>query len=138
MTFSLDRQLKADTLPIAELASCELLLMNDSRWPWLILVPRIENAVELHELFTDQRQDIDFDVANSAAALKAVSGCEKINIASLGNAVRQLHIHVVARSDGDPNWPGPVWGFEERLPYTNDLETGIIQNMQNMLELGTS
>jgi len=93
--------------------------MNDCRWPWFILIPRIDGAEEWHDLFTDQRQDIDLEVANVASVLKSVTGCQKINIASIGNMVSQLHIHVVARSAGDPNWPGLVWGFGERKPYEN-------------------
>jgi diadenosine tetraphosphate (Ap4A) HIT family hydrolase len=110
-----------------------LLLANDKRWPWLILVPRMEDAVEWHELFTDQRQDIDLEIANSASVLKAITGCEKVNIASLGNMVRQLHIHVVARSNGDPNWPGPVWGYGEGAPYDPVMADKLVQNLQNAL-----
>ncbi|MGI9351694.1 MAG: HIT domain-containing protein [Rhizobiaceae bacterium] len=138
MTITLDARLGSDTLPIAQLTLCELRLMDDARWPWLILVPQIESAIEWHELFSDQRQDIDFDIANVAAVLKAYTECEKVNIASLGNAVRQLHIHVVARGEGDPNWPAPVWGFGKRVPYSHDMAEGIIQNIQNLLDLGIS
>ncbi len=132
-SFSLDPTLQADTLAIASLETCELLLMNDSRWLWFILVPRIENAVEWHELFSDQRQDIDLEIANVAGIMKAITGCEKINIASLGNSVRQLHIHVVARSEGDPNWPKPVWGFGEKSPYTPEGSTQIIEAVRDWL-----
>ena len=135
MKFELHPQLEADTIYIASLDTCELLLMNDSRWHWLILVPRIEEAVEWHELFTDQRQDIDFEIANTASALKAVSGCEKINIASLGNMVRQLHIHIVARYSGDANWPGPIWGYGERAPYSAEQLQSFVSNLQHSMGL---
>ncbi len=125
-SFSLDPRLDADTIFVASLDTCELRLMNDARWPWLILVPRLEDAIEWHELFTDQRQDIDLEISQAAGILKALSGCGKINIASLGNAVRQLHIHVIARADGDPNWPGPVWGFGIREPYSDGKEEELI------------
>lgn len=131
--FTLDPQLKADTLHVKSLDACELLLLNDKRWPWLILVPKIENAVEWHELFTDQRQDIDFEIANVASLLKAITGCEKINIASLGNSVRQLHIHIVARNEGDPNWPKPVWGFGDREPYQTQVSESLIETLQTEL-----
>ena len=124
--FTLDNRLQSDTLHVASLDTCELLLMNDCRWPWLILVPRIEDAVEWHELFTDQRQDIDLEISYVAGVLKSVIQCEKINIASLGNMVRQLHIHIVGRSQGDPNWPGPIWGFGERKAYPEDGEQELI------------
>ena len=125
--FILDPRLEADTLFIKSLDTCELRLMNDMRWPWLILVPRLEDAIEWHELFTDQRQDIDMAVSQTAGILKAVTDCEKINIASLGNSVRQLHIHIIARSEDDPNWPGPVWGFRERVPYRDDKDMELIE-----------
>lgn len=124
--FTLDERLKRDTLGVASLETCDLLLMNDSRWLWFILVPRLEDAVEWHELFADQRQDIDLEIANVAGIVKGMTSCEKINIASLGNMVRQLHIHVVARNSGDPNWPAPVWGFGEKTPYSTDGANQII------------
>ena len=129
--FKLHSQLEADTMAIASLETCELLLMNDSRWPWLILVPRIEDAIEWHELFTDQRQDIDLEISNVASLLKAYTRCDKINVASLGNSVQQLHIHVVARSEGDANWPGPVWGYGTRVPYETDPSTEMVEFFQS-------
>lgn len=131
--FNLHPQLAADCLHIKSMDTCELLLLNDSRWPWLILVPRIENAVEWHELFTDQRQDIDLEVANVASVLKGLTGCEKINIASLGNMVRQLHIHVIARSEGDANWPGPVWGHETATSYRDEAAKNFIETLRETL-----
>ena len=113
----------------------ELRLMNDSRWYWVILVPQIEDAVEWHELHTDQRQDIDFEIANVASVLKGLTDCEKVNIASLGNVVRQLHIHLVARNNGDPNWPNPVWGFGEANPYDEDDADEIIRSFRGALDL---
>lgn len=128
--FTLDPRLNADTLFIASLAMCDLRLMADSRWPWLILVPRIPDASEWHELFADQRQDIDMEISQVAGILKAVSGCEKVNIASLGNMVRQLHIHIIARSEGDPNWPGPVWGFGQATTYNDDQQTHLVSSLR--------
>ena len=133
--FILDERLKSDTHHVASLDICELRLMDDARWLWLILVPCVENAVEWHELFTDQRQDIDMEIANVASGLKGLTSCEKVNIASIGNVVRQLHIHVIARSKGDDNWPGPVWGFGERKPYSEDARTMIIQTVRETLGL---
>ena len=131
--FELDERLERDTIPVASLDFCELLLLNDNRWPWLILVPRLENAVEWHELFSDQRQDLDLEISNVAAVLKAMTECEKINIASLGNMVRQLHIHIIARNAGDDNWPGPVWGFEDAVPYSEDGADQLIDVLRTHL-----
>jgi len=131
--FKLDPRLEGDTIKIADLDTCELRLMDDSRWPWLILVPQLEGAVEWHELFTDQRQDIDFEISNVASILKSLTGCQKINIASLGNVVSQLHIHIVARNEGDPNWPAPVWGFGEKVAYKPEQSAQLIETIQEQL-----
>lgn len=133
--FEIDEQLEADTLRVGSLGLSELLLMNDSRWFWLILVPRIEDAEEWHELHTDQRQDIDFEIANVAAVLKGMSSCKKVNIASLGNVVNQLHIHIIARNEGDDNWPGPVWGHGQKVPYNEDAAQQIVEVLQAHLDL---
>jgi diadenosine tetraphosphate (Ap4A) HIT family hydrolase len=133
--FELAQPLMTDTIFVGSLGTSDLLLMNDSRWFWLILVPRIEDAQEWHELHTDQRQDIDFEIANVAGVLKGMSSCEKVNIASLGNEVRQLHIHIVARNQGDPNWPKPVWGFEEKEAYSEDAADQIVEVLQVHLDL---
>lgn len=90
--------------------------MNDRRWPWLILVPRRE-AVEIHELERKDRIFLTEEAAEIGACLKRMTGATKINIGALGNLVPQLHLHVVARREDDPAWPGPVWGFGEREPY---------------------
>ena len=124
--FHLDPRLDADTLPVMELGLCSLRLMNDRRWPWLILVPRIAGACELHDLPDADRDQITRETIMAGRVLSQVTGCEKINTAAIGNIVRQLHVHVIARSDGDANWPGPVWGFGTREPYGHDAATVLI------------
>ncbi len=113
----LDPRLRGDTLFLADLPLSRLVLMNDRRWPWLILVPRRAGLVELFDLAAEDRAQLDREAVGAAAALKRSTGAEKINVGALGNVVRQFHLHVVARSEGDPNWPGPVWGFGTRVPY---------------------
>jgi len=125
--FVLNQQLEADTHLVSELENCSLRLLDDTRWPWLILVPRIEGVEEWHTLTKGQRIMIDDEVARVASALKTMTGCEKINIASIGNMVRQLHIHVIARDEGDANWPGPVWGYGERESYAQENATSFIE-----------
>lgn len=124
--FVLNAQLEADTHLVSELENCSLRLLDDARWPWLVLVPRIDGAQEWHDLTKGQRIMIDDEVTRAASALKAMTGCEKINIASIGNMVRQLHIHVIARNEGDANWPGPVWGYGKRKPYRQTDATSFI------------
>lgn len=113
----LDARLAADTVPVLDLPLSRLLLMNDRRWPWLILVPRRAGIVELFDLAQEDRHQLDREACEVAQALKTLTGAEKMNVATLGNSVRQFHLHVVARRTDDPNWPRPVWGFGEREPY---------------------
>ena len=115
--FELDPRLESDTEPVIWLGLCELRLMNDSRWPWLILVPQRPGIDEIHDLTPLDQAMVTFETNMVAQALKKVTGCTKFNTGALGNIVRQLHIHIVARSEGDPGWPGPVWGYGMREPY---------------------
>ena len=108
--FALDPRLAADTRPVASLPLCDVLLMNDARYPWLILVPRRAGLVEIADLRDDEQAMLWQEVNRAAAALRAVAPCDKLNLGALGNIVRQLHVHVVARVEGDAAWPGPVWG----------------------------
>ncbi len=117
MTFALDDRLARDTLVIGDWPLSRVLLMNDSRWPWLILVPRREGLVELIDLdLADQTQLMD-EAGRAARFLKPHTQADKLNVCALGNIVRQLHLHVVARTIGDPAWPGPVWGHGAATPY---------------------
>lgn len=128
--FVLNERLEADTHLVSELETCSLRLMDDARWPWLILVPRLSNIAEWHDLSKGQRMMVDDEVARTGKALQALSNCEKLNIANIGNMVRQMHIHVIARNEGDDNWPGPVWGFGQREPYDIDSARKFIETFR--------
>lgn len=132
--FELDARLAADTLPVAMVASGTLRLMDDRRWPWLILVPNVAGAVELHDLEPDRAALVHRDTDTIAAALKRATGCAKINTGALGNIVRQLHVHIVARFEGDANWPAPVWGFGERRPWAADAARALIDRLGQELK----
>jgi diadenosine tetraphosphate (Ap4A) HIT family hydrolase len=110
MSFALDPRLAADTIAIGDLTLSRLLLMDDARYLWLVLVPRHENLSELFHLEETDRAILMEEIAAVSRALTGFAGVDKINVGALGNIVRQLHIHVVARSIGDAAWPGPVWG----------------------------
>lgn len=127
--FQLDSRLDADTLAVAELPLSTLQLMNDSRWPWLILVPRIAGACEVHDLSDADQQQLAREAALIGRILERVTSCEKINTAAIGNIVRQLHVHVIARGQGDANWPGPVWGFGARVPYRDGAAAKFIETL---------
>jgi diadenosine tetraphosphate (Ap4A) HIT family hydrolase len=118
--FELDRRLEADTRHVMWLGLCELRLMDERRWPWLVLVPQRRGAVEVHDMTPLDQALLTFETNMVAEALKEVTHCTKINSGALGNIVRQLHVHVVARSEGDANWPGPVWGHGQREPYRRE------------------
>ncbi|WP_329742990.1 HIT family protein [Dyella sp. A6] len=109
-SFTLDPRLQADTHGVATLSLCDVLLMDDDRFPWLILVPRTPGCAEVSDLPVADQARLWHEVAIATAALRAVVSCDKINLGALGNIVRQLHVHVVARREGDAAWPGPVWG----------------------------
>ena len=131
--FALDRQLEADTEPVLWLGLCELRVMNDCRWPWLVLVPQRPQIEEVHDLTPLDQAMLTFETNMVAQALKRLTGCTKINTGALGNIVRQLHIHVIARSEGDPAWPGPVWGHGARKPYRRDELHGFAQRVRDAL-----
>lgn len=108
--FRLNIQLAADTHPVGEMKLSRLLLMNDANFPWLILVPRRADVSEIMDLSIEDRLELMEEICAVGACLKDLTGALKINVGALGNMVRQLHVHVIARFAGDPAWPGPVWG----------------------------
>lgn len=118
--FELDPRIERSSQQLMWLGLCELRLMDDKRWPWLLLVPQRPGAVEIHDLTPLDQTMLTFETNMVSQALKRVTGCLKINIAALGNVVPQLHMHIVARNEGDPNWPGPVWGYGHREPYRRE------------------
>jgi diadenosine tetraphosphate (Ap4A) HIT family hydrolase len=135
MTFRLDERLARDALVIGDLPLCRVLLMNDVRWPWLILVPRRGGLVELIDLDpADQTQLMD-EAGRAARFLKSQAQADKINVGALGNIVRQLHLHVVARVIGDPAWPGPVWGYGAATLYDDKTARSLIATAKKTLGL---
>ncbi len=110
MTFALDPRLAADTLNIGDFSLSRVLLMNDARFPWLILVPRRAGFAEIVDLDRTERALLMEEIAHASEALRTLPQVDKINVGALGNIVPQLHVHVVARKIGDAAWPGPVWG----------------------------
>lgn len=115
--FELDEHLANDTAPVGDLPLSRVLLMNDSRFPWAILVPRRPGLVEFHDMTPADRHDLTEEAARASAALQKLTEATKMNVAMLGNAVRQLHVHVVARRPDDDAWPRPVWGVGAPVRY---------------------
>lgn len=108
--FTLDPRLAADSHFIVDGPLSQVRLVDDARYDWLVLVPRVAGAVEWLDLAPAQQRVLLEEVGHAGAALQATGRCEKLNIGALGNIVRQLHVHVLARNTGDPAWPGPAWG----------------------------
>lgn len=131
--FQLDPRLAADSLPVARLDLCEARLMNDARFAWLVLVPRRAGLVEIADLTPSERTLLWHEADRAGAALRAVAPCDKLNLGALGNIVRQLHVHVVARREGDAAWPGPVWGSGLAEPYAEVAQGPLVQRLQAAL-----
>lgn len=124
--FTLHPRLAADSLVVTDLALCRVLLLNDSRFPWLVLVPRLAGAREIVDLAPADRLLLAEEIDLAAGALRELCPTDKLNIGAIGNIVEQLHVHVVARQRSDAAWPGVVWGFGTATPYaTADAATRI-------------
>ncbi|MGM0614348.1 MAG: HIT domain-containing protein [Pseudomonadota bacterium] len=122
---TLDERLEADTFPVTELPLCRLLLMNDTRFTWVILVPRQPGASEVFDLDEQSQQQLWREASALGAVMKDAFEGDKINIAALGNVVSQLHVHVIVRHKNDAAWPGPVWGLGNAEPYTPDQQASV-------------
>lgn len=117
MTFELHPRLAADTLFVADWPLCRVLLMNDARYPWLVLVPRRAGLVEVIDLAPQDRAVLMEEIARASRAVRAAMPDAKLNIGALGNLVPQLHVHVLGRMPGDEAWPGLVWGQGTAIPH---------------------
>ena len=108
--FVLDARLEADSVFVADGPLSQVRLMDDTRFPWLVLVPRVADASEWIDLDGGQQRLLLAELNQVSLLLRAEPGVQKLNIGALGNIVRQLHVHLVGRHEGDAAWPGPVWG----------------------------
>ena len=127
--FSLDPRLQADTVPVCDLQLSAVRLMRDSHYPWLVLVPGRPGLVEITDLDETNRARLMEEIALAARALKAVTGAHKLNLAALGNRVRQLHVHVIARFEDDAAWPDPVWSGPRMKPYGAGEMEALVQRL---------
>jgi diadenosine tetraphosphate (Ap4A) HIT family hydrolase len=133
VTFALHARLAADTIEIGDLGLSRALLMNDARFLWIILVPRRNDLSELIDLDERERAILMEEIAAVAGVLKRRPGVDKVNVGALGNVVRQLHVHVVARRVGDAAWPGPVWGSGAAVRYVLEDGTAIARELRRLL-----
>jgi diadenosine tetraphosphate (Ap4A) HIT family hydrolase len=134
-TFALDPQLVADTHAVGEFTLSRVLLMDDARFPWLILVPRRAGMRELIDLAPAEQHTLLDEIARCASALREIFAPDKLNVAALGNVVAQLHVHVIARRREDAAWPRPVWGVGSREAYAPDARDALIARLRTVLGL---
>lgn len=131
--FKLHAQLAADSVHVAMLSLCEVRLITDANYPWLILVPQRVDVREIHRLAEKDQQTLTREISLVAKRLEALTGAEKMNVAALGNMVPQLHVHIIARFGADPAWPGPIWGVTESKPYSQQALEQLVANLKDSL-----
>lgn len=119
--FEIHPQLAQTSYPLASLAYSDLRLVDDARFPWVLVIPRVPDTVELIDLPPEIRTPVGVEVDHVCRIIRDVFAPFKLNVAALGNQVRQLHVHVIARYVDDPAWPNPVWGMGQSIPYSEEL-----------------
>lgn len=127
--WALDERLATDSHPLRVLPLCELRLMDDANYPWLVLVPRVAGARELIDLEPAQRRELTEEIDLALRLLREGFRPYKLNVAALGNLVPQLHVHVIARFEDDPAWPAPVWGRVAARPYSPE---GLVERISTL------
>ena len=133
--FTLDPQLEQDTVLVADWHLCQVRLMNDSRYPWVIVIPKIEDVSEIHQLADEQQQLLLGESVRLSKALEQLFAPHKLNVAALGNMVRQLHIHHIVRFEDDASFPRPVWGVGDAVPYEAEALNETVNGLQIALDL---
>jgi diadenosine tetraphosphate (Ap4A) HIT family hydrolase len=134
--WSLHPQLEKDTIDIGDLPLSRVLVIRDANYPWLLLVPRRAEAVEIIDLDEVEQAQLMTETSRAARALKEVTKCDKLNIAALGNMVPQLHVHIIARRKQDAAWPRPVWGVVPPLPHDAEEVQNFISALRRKIWLG--
>jgi diadenosine tetraphosphate (Ap4A) HIT family hydrolase len=132
--FALDPRIAADTLHLAELTLCTVRLKLDANFSWLLVIPRIAYTTEIVDLTPEHRHTLMEDVVRTSAALREVVACDKLNIASFGNAVSQIHVHVIARLLSDVAWPKPVWGAAPAKEYAEGEAEALAAKLKARLK----
>lgn len=134
--YQLDPQLQQDCIVLGQFSLCDLLLMNDANYPWFILVPRRADISELYHLTEEEQNQLMRESSSLSSNLADIFNAHKLNVAALGNMVRQLHLHHVVRYPGDPAWPGPVWGKQPAKPYSSEQIAELSERVNTLLADG--
>ncbi|MFK7767645.1 MAG: HIT domain-containing protein [Mariniblastus sp.] len=130
MAFELHPDLKRDGILLGNFELCQVLLINDSAYPWFVLVPKRENIRDAIDLSVSDYEILTAESRIFSIAIKKIFASEKLNVAALGNVTPQLHIHHVVRFASDPAWPGPIWGKQPLTPYRDDEVAAIRQKIE--------
>ncbi len=120
-------------IPLVVLGLSRVLLARNAAWPWLVLVPEVADVSETTDLSDSDQQRLWHEVAIVTRALQTTTSAYKMNIATLGNVVRQLHIHVVARFEHDPAWPSPIWGSGHSKVWETEAQTALMTALRERL-----
>lgn len=131
--FTVDPQIVSDSMPVTELKLSHVRLMRDANYPWLLLLPR-RSAVEIVDLDPEDRITLMGEIATASTVLRETVTCDKLNIAAFGNAVRQMHIHVIARRFDDVGWPKPVWGAAPKKEYEPGVAEALVDKLKARLK----
>lgn len=131
--FELHPRLASDTLSVCSLRLSQVLLMNDARYPWIILVPARPELVELHDLDADDYRLLSGEIREASQRMAALFKAHKMNVAALGNMVPQLHVHVIARQPDDAAWPAPVWGKGDAVAYEEGAAMARVSQIREAL-----
>ena len=135
-TWSLHAQLQKDTIDIGDLPLSRVLVIKDANYPWLMLVPRRADTVEIIDLDEVEQGQLMTEINRVGRALKEITKCDKLNVAALGNVVPQLHVHIIARRTSDAAWPRPVWGVMPALAHDADEVQTFISALRRKIWLG--
>ena len=134
--WSLNPQLAKDTIDIGDLPLSRVLVIKDANYPWLLLVPRRADAVEIIDLDEVAQAQLMTETTRVSRALKDITKCDKLNVAALGNVVPQLHVHIIARRTSDVAWPRPVWGVAPPVPHDAQEVQQFISAIRRKIWLG--
>ncbi len=136
--FSLHPQLASDCHLLGDLGLSQVLLLDDCRYPWVILVPRRAGVREIFQLAARDRHSLLEESCLTGEFMMQTFAGEKLNVAALGNLVPQLHLHHVIRKKDDPAWPGPVWGHSAAVPYPQQLLDERMRILREGLSIAAS
>ena len=134
MTFKLHDRLATDTHDLGRSQLCQVRLMNDCTWPWVLLVPAVPDVREIYELSETQQQRLTYESAVLSRGMMELFGGDKMNVAALGNMVPQLHVHHIVRFVDDPAWPGPVWGVQPPVGYSEEALAAVRERLAPLLD----